>query len=359
MHRWTNWFADRGHEVYLASVYEYTGHNPNVKYIPSKRQIPIDELGDKINYRNLTAYLSLFRILREFLKNNNVDIVHGHYIAGHGFVAAATGFHPLALTAWGSDITTISEKNYLYRLLVRYALKRADLLPCGNRYIARRIKILLGDRGEIRIVKWGVDPGLFKPNKKIKDDKIRILYLRKSQDPYGIEILLFAIPKIIREHKNIDFIMLKSGKELNKTFDTIKKLGIEKYVNFIDTVPNIEMPNLMNMCDIYVDTFYREILGSGIGMTTLEAMSCELPVVLSNTAPTEFYIKHKASGYIYRGNDSKSLANGIIELIEYPKLRKKIGKKAREYIINNQNWNENMKLMEAFYEKLNKGGIRP
>ena len=36
IHKWVDWFADRGHEIFLASIYRYTDNNPNVKLISLK-----------------------------------------------------------------------------------------------------------------------------------------------------------------------------------------------------------------------------------------------------------------------------------------------------------------------------------
>jgi len=338
--RWVKYFAEKGHEVHLIT------NKPD----------DIDNVHVYVIDLNLWKLSPIFKalIIRRLVKRIKPDILHVHQAIPFGPYGVLSGFHPWVLSIWGS-ISIYPEKSILHKFLVQHILKKADLVQCGDESLAERVKSLIGERSSIHIIKWGIDPDLFKPKKiEKKDERFRILYLRRSQEPYSVEILLYAIPEVIKKHENVEFLILKSGRELNKTFNIVKELGIEKYVRFIDEVPNDKLPKLMNSCDIYVDTFYRETPGSGIGMAALEAMSCGLPVVLSNTAGVDIHIKHKVNGYIYKGHDSNSLANAIIELIKDRNQREKLGENARKYIINNQNWKENMKLMENFYEKLTK-----
>jgi len=344
--RWIEYFAERGHEVHLITQ-EYDNY----------QGVKIHVVNPKAS--KLSPFFKAI-IIRNLVKKIKPDILHAHQLDTFGLYGALSGFHPFVVSAWGSDIVTFPEKSILHKFLVQHILKKADLVQCGDESLAERVKSLIGERSSIHIIKWGIDPDLFKPVEKMeKDERVRILYLRRSQEPYSVEILLYAIPEIIKKRENVEFLILKSGRELNKTFDMVKELWIEKYVRFIDEVPNDKLPKIMNSCDIYVDTFYRETPGSGIGMAALEAMSCGLPAVLSNTAGVDIHIKHKVNGYIYKGHDSNSLANAIIELIKDRNHREKLGENARRYIINNQNWGKNMKIMGSFYEKLTKGGIKP
>jgi len=309
---------------------------------------------------NVSRLSPLFKaiIIRNLVKKIKPDVLHAHQIVPFGLYGALSGFHPFIISPWGSDLVTFPEKSKMHKFLVKYVLRKADLVQCVDEYLAIRVKSLIGERSNIRTIKWGINPDLFRPNEDEKDDITRVLYLRKSQEPYEVETLLYAIPAVIKVHENMEFLILKSGSDLNKTLDIVKKLRVGKHIKFIDEVPNDTMPTLMNSCNIYVDTIYREIPGSGIGMTALEAMSCGLPLVLSNTTGIELYVKNEVNGLIYKGGDSDSLSKAIIRLVENERLRNKLGRNARQYVLKNQDWDKNMKLMEHFYEKLTNVGAK-
>lgn len=343
MQKWAKWFADKGHDVHLIT--------DTLAKIDNVKMHPVIKRGKRLNFLIRTWQT------RRLVRKIKPDILHAHYVFGYGLFGVLSGFHPFVVSPWGSDIVAFPEKSVLHKLLIKYVLQKTDLIQCTDESVVERVKSLIEKGSSIYVIKWGIDTDLFTPQKVEKDEVIKILYLRKSQETYGVETLLHAIPEIISRENNVQFLIRKSGEELNKTVDTVKKLKIEKYVEFVEDLPNEKIPKLMNSCDIYVDTAYSKNPGSGIGMTAFEAMSCELPVVLSNTAGVDIYIKHKINGYIYKGHDSNSLADAIMELVKDQNLREELGKNAREYIVKNQNFKENMKIMESFYEKLANGDV--
>ena len=342
--RWVEHFAERGHEVHLITNKPGDIDNAHVHAI-------------ELNLWKISPFLKAI-IIRRLVKRIKPDILHAHQISPFGLYGALSGYHPFILSNWGAyHISVFPEKSFLHKAFIQYILRSADLIHTGEETSTRTIKRLIRKRNSIQMIRWGIDPDLFKPMKIERDENIRILYLMRSEWPYGVETLLYAIPEVIKTHKNVQFLIRKNGRELNKTFDTVKKLRIEKYIKFIDEIPHDKVPKLMNSCDIYVNTLYRKTV-VGIGITDLEAMGCELPVVVPNTQGIEHFVKNEVSGLIYKGEDSGSLANAISRLIENEELRKKLGKNARKYILEKQNWNKNMKLMETIYEKLAKDGAK-
>ena len=305
----------------------------------------------KVSKKMPFLLLAPFKI-RRLIKKIKPAIVHAHYVTQYGFCGAFSGFHPLVISPWGSDISSDPEKSKILKFLVKYALKKADLVQVMDESFYDRVKELIGYDENIKVIKEGIDPNKFKPDRKKRNDTMRILNLRKSQGDYKVSVLINAIPEITKNHHDVEFILLRDGEDLKETKSLIEKLKIENVIKFINPIPHEELPNILTDVDIYVDTFHRDIPGSGIGKTALEAMSCELPVALSDTVGVGLHIKNKVNGLIYKGGDSNSLANAIIRLIEDEELRKKLGENAREYVLKNQDWNKNMKLMEGYYYKL-------
>ena len=290
--------------------------------------------------------------IRGLLKKITPDIIHAHFVTHYGFLGAISGFHPFVVSPWGSDIGRDVEQSKVFKFTVKYALRKADIVQCMDESFRQRVINLIGDSNSIKVIKEGINLSLFYPKKKKTQKVEKVLCLRKSQPPYNVAVLLHAIPKIVKWCPDVKFLLLNSGVELNETKNLINKLGIKNNVFFVGVMRNETVPVILNDADIYVDTFYQRKRGAGIGKTALEAMSCELPVVLSNTAGVGLHIEHKHNGYIYNGNDSNSLADGIIELIDNSRLRTRIGKKAREYVVTQQDFEWNMKIMEEYYKEL-------
>ena len=351
--RWIQYFVNT-HEIELITL----DYNEDDKMTISIKDY--EDMGVKVHKikRGVSSLVSSPFKIRTLIKKIQPDIIHSFFVTHYGFLGACSGFHPLVVSPWGSDIGRDITNSKMFRFTVKYALKHADLIQCMDESFVTRIKDLVGDRQSIQLIKEGIDTTMFASSKNNNENgKIRILCLRKIQSPYNVELLIQTIPKIVKVHKNVEFVLLYNGKDLLKAIATIDILRINRYVKFIDVMSNDKVATILNDCDIYVDTFYNETSGSGIGKTALEAMSCELPVVLSNTNGIELHIKHNENGYIYTGGDSDSLAIAINDLIGQlgnSDLRAEIGKHARKYVVEHQDFNNNMKIMEKRYERLMK-----
>jgi len=289
---------------------------------------------------------------KRLVKKINPDILHAHVITGYGLFGAKAGFHPFIASPLGSDIVSLPENSLFFRRIVKYVLKKSDIILCGDEFMKKRVLALGGDNAKIRIIPWGMDTETFRPMTTAARDNIRILYLRKSKKVYSIETLLKALPDILKEHGEIRISILKSGPDLERTMNLIKELGLENNIEFIDEVPYKEMPGFLNQFDIFVDTYYSDLPGAGIGMAALEAMSCGLPIIVSNTGGHEPYVQHDVNGIVYKGLDPDSLGKALKDLIEDKNLRDRIGSAARKFMLEKQNWQQNMDKIGSLYEEM-------
>jgi glycosyltransferase involved in cell wall biosynthesis len=101
---------------------------------------------------------------RRIIKSIHPDVVHAHYAFGPGTFAAFSGFHPFVLSTWGSDIY-IDTRSFWKRLLIRYALRKADAVTCED-HLIKDLLLKLGVKAErIKPFNFGVDCIRFKPSR--------------------------------------------------------------------------------------------------------------------------------------------------------------------------------------------------
>src|SRR4030043_1661853 len=137
MLKWAKYFSDRGHSVHLIS-YNNPPKNYNIKDLNLhliRKRIPIQmwPFNTLLNLR-----LTLF-LVKELIKEIKPDIVNAHYVTSYGTLAALLGFHPLVITAWGSDILVTPQKFLPSKWSVKYALKKSDLITCDAEHMKREI----------------------------------------------------------------------------------------------------------------------------------------------------------------------------------------------------------------------------
>ncbi len=126
----------------------------------------------------------------------------------------------------------------------------------------------------------------------------------------GFEYALRAVPEIVRRIPNsVYMIMLgskeKYPKEYAKIVSLIKKLGIQKNVIIVPSVPYSQLGNYIAAADCVV----VPSLSEGFGYTAVEAGVMAKPVVASNVASLPEVVSGKY--VLVRVRDSSAIAAGV------------------------------------------------
>ena len=88
------------------------------------------------------------------------------------------------------------------------------------------------------------------------------------------------------------------------------------------------------------------------GVSILEAAACEVPAITSNIGGlTEVNINQK-TGIVIEPNKPKKLADSILKLYKNKDYRIKLGKNARKRVVQNFDWNQNIREMINIYKKV-------
>ena len=350
--RWVKYFAERGHEVHLISYNPARIENVKIYVLP------------KIKNQFLTFILRFFEV-KKLVKKIKPDLLHAHYISGYGWYGAFTRFHPFVVSAWGSDIAVDPERSKLHRFLVKYVLKKADLVHTGDEPGKERLIELGCDKSKILIQPMGIDTNRFSPRARSEDlrrklgieDKYSVLCARWFKPLYNVDIFIKAMLYVLKEIPNVRFIICGAGPLESQFKKLVEKLEINKDVVFTSLIPNAEMPKYLASIDVYADTAIHLTNkgGGGIGVTTMEAMACETPQILAKSVS----VKDSSNwfhGLTYEPLNPKDLAKKIVYLLKNEELRGEIGKKSRETALEIGDWKKNLKIQENLYEKLTEGG---
>jgi glycosyltransferase involved in cell wall biosynthesis len=149
--RWVNWFAAR-HEVTLIATAEDDALKEfRICSLPSVRA------------RRGTRLWSSTRAVRSVLSEHRPDVLHAHFINESGWFAAAAGFRPVVVTAWGSDVYRAPAESPLARRLNPWAVRRADWVTCDSTDQARVLRSWGVSQNRLSVINWGVDRHAFHP----------------------------------------------------------------------------------------------------------------------------------------------------------------------------------------------------
>jgi len=134
--------------------------------------------------------------------------------------------------------------------------------------------------------------------------------------------------KILVDEGVINFKVILCG--TGPEFENIKKmtcdLGLETQVQFLG--PRLDIPELMNMFDIYCLPSFFE----GLPFSILEAMAAGKPIVATKVLGNTEVVFHEETGLLVDDDDPKDLAKALQKLINDKALREDLGGKAKNYV---------------------------
>lgn len=159
--------------------------------------------------------------------------------------------------------------------------------------------------------------------------------------------------------KNIEFL-LEVFSKLHQKNPRLRLLiigrGYKKYEKMIQNHPGTlwvgyqgnVIPYLQAM-DIYCQPLLPTETSS---LTTMEAMSCGLPVVVNAVSCPKEYIQHEKNGFLVNPpNDLQLFVSRVQALIDDPSLRERISRDARQTIVQRFSWDQTANLLGDLFEK--------
>jgi len=344
--RWVKYFADKGHEVHWISLDPSIFNSiENVTYYEIK-QFPL---------KALNIFQFIFK-MKKLVKKIQPEILHIHYAGTNGLVGTLMGFHPMIITAWGSDVL-IAGKSKLKRPLVKFVLKKADLITCDADHMKKAMIRMGIHEKKIHIIYFGTDMTKFKPSPKnealrkqlaIQDGPI-IISVRSLEPIYDVESFIRAVPLVLSHIPNATFIVGGQGSQMSSLEELAKSLGVSKSVKFTGIIPNHLLPEYLNLSDVYVSTSLSD---AGLAASTAEAMACECPVVVTDSAENNLWVKEWKGGFIIPVKNPVALSEKIAYFIQHPSQSREFGFYNRNVIQERNNYHIEMVKMEELYQQL-------
>ena len=174
----------------------------------------------------------------------------------------------------------------------------------------------------ISIVPNGVDLSLFKTN--IKKNPEKIVFAGAMYYHRGLDILLEAIPYVIKKIPNAKFILLGSGGEMNKLKKIVSDKKLEKSVEFTGWINRDKIPQNISDASVGIGPLrLTDVTSRALPIKVLEYMAVSLPVIAKRgTLPLDV-LENEKNGYFV--DDVEDLVEKIIELLNDPKKVENMG----------------------------------
>lgn len=155
---------------------------------------------------------------------------------------------------------------------------------------------------KITVIGGGFDPNIFYPAHKEKKDTIDLVYAGKLSKPKGTVALLKVFDRISKKYPNVDLHLIGAVSDKNENIlDPYLK---NKQIKFYNVLNQQELADKYRQFDIFILPSYYE----GLGLGAIEALACDLRVVVTNITN----LKEQLGSTV---NDS-----GYISYVDLPRL---------------------------------------
>jgi N-acetyl-alpha-D-glucosaminyl L-malate synthase BshA len=141
-------------------------------------------------------------------------------------------------------------------------------------------------------------------------------------------------------------LLVGDGPELGSALEEARRLGVSKCVEALGEQDQI-LP-LLSIADLFLLPSEQE----SFGLSALEAMACEVPVVASRVGGLHEVVEHGVTGFLHPPDDLAGMAASGVRLLTDPDLHRSFAAAGRRVVVNRFCADRVVPMYEQFYRAL-------
>lgn len=323
--------ADAGLEVHVATTDDNsTGH------LPVPCGVPLMDQGVVYNYfhRQRRLYTFSWPITNWLARNvRRFDLLHIHGLFSYVILPAAFWAKRLGVPYIVRPLGTLCRWGMQHR---RPRLKRLSLQLIERRVLAGSARVhYTSEQERIEAHELGIDfPSAVVPlgldieaspsnastsgSSRQRGDRPTILFLGRLDRKKGLELLIAALPSLLREHPDALLVLAGSGDDAYEASlrGEVTRLGLDPHVLWAGFLEGSEKAAAFARADVFVLPSRSE----NFGLSVVESLARAVPVVISDQVA--IYRELEAAGAaVVVSCDASSVTHGISKVLGDPTLR--------------------------------------
>lgn len=178
-----------------------------------------------------------------------------------------------------------------------------------------------------------------------------IIYIGVLTEYQGIDLLIEAIPLVVREAPNVKFLIVGYPNE-DYYLQKARALGVEKWVHFTGKVQHEKLPQYLSLGDIAVSP---KISTTEANLKLFSYMAMGLPTVVFDN-PVNREILGNLGIYAPSG-DTESLAQALVAILQDGSRAHQLGAQGRAKATADYSWLAVGKRLKHIYDAIEKSAV--
>jgi len=233
-----------------------------------------------------------------------------------------------------------------YQLISKRDMQCASAIHYTTRDEAQQCHTRLHLNNTALIIPNGVDVSAFihlpeserlKARYPVLEAKKVILFMSRLSWKKGLDILVKAFAMLAKDRNDTHLLIVgpDEGGYEKKIRRWLKDEGVQDKATFTGMLKGDEKLNALAGSDLFVLPSYSE----NFGMVVVEAMSCNLPVIISDQVGICDDVENANAGIIVETNATQ-LAAALTRLLNDPRLCKEMGGRGRALVASKYGWDQ-------------------
>jgi N-acetyl-alpha-D-glucosaminyl L-malate synthase BshA len=291
----------------------------------------------------------------EVSRYEKLDILHAHYAIPHAVSAFLAkqilhGDLTIITTLHGTDITLVGlEPGFLP--VMKFSIEQSDGVTAVSRFLREKTTTNYGIDKEITVIPNFVETSKYR---RIQRDDVR-----KSFAPQGEKILVHVsnfrmvkrVTDVVRIFAEVrkkvpsKLLLIGDGPDRSMCEVLVRELNMQEDVTFLGK--QIELVPLLSCSDLMLMPSQSE----SFGLSALEAMACEVPVISSSVGGLPELQVHGETGYIAEIGDIDRMSRYAIDLLTNDGKRAMFGAACRRRAVEHFDVEKIVDQYEDYYRQ--------
>lgn len=333
---WAGWFRARGHEVKVWSL------EPPIEGLEAEH-LPEWPLPGVLRYP-LAA-----RALRAALARFEPDLVDAHFVPNYGLLAVLAGRHPIAMTAWGSDLLVAGRRDPLQRARARFVLSRSDLVIADADNLAAAA-ISLGARpARTHAIPWGIDLVRFRP--AAAREPGLLLSTRMHEPVYDLPTLFAGVAPVMARRPETRLVVAGDGSLRAALERQAARLLPAGRVRFVGRLSPDALAEALARAEVSLSSSRSD----STSVSLLESMASGAVPVVSDIEGNRQWVRDGVEARLFAPGDAGALARALEAALADPAWREAARLAGRAVVEARADERVNMARIETLFTSLVRG----